>query len=146
MSKEKLDATGIPDWYLSTLPVVQRVDGALRGVSVELCDLMENESLDLRVRAELLSMLDDLRAIQGGLVLVQMTASKVLDEVLGLASDQEGRDPTQSRGCRASNMGPGSAVEAARPLSSRCAVQEATRRSGDWSLNNPDKPRAMQVA
>jgi hypothetical protein len=76
----------IPDWYLVTFEVVQRMDGSLRKVEAELVDALEMKSLHPSVRLEMLGLLDALHAIRGNLVLVDMTAREVLDEMLSKAA------------------------------------------------------------
>ena len=44
---------GIPDWYLETFQVVQRIEGGLRNAELELRGAIEMDSLDERVRSEM---------------------------------------------------------------------------------------------
>ena len=78
----------IPDWYLETFQVVQPIEGNLRSVEVEMRDAIEADSMDPRVRAEMQGVLDALHTIKGNLVLVDMTARKVLDASWRTRPDQ----------------------------------------------------------
>ena len=76
------NAREIPEWYLETFQVVQHIDGGLRNVEFELRDAIEMETLDERVRIQMQGVLDALHGIKGSLVLVDMTAREVLDQIL----------------------------------------------------------------
>jgi hypothetical protein len=82
MTENRTEITSIPDWYLETFQVVQHLDGGLRNVELELREALEIDSLDARVRAEMQGVLDALHGIKGNLVLVDMTAREVLDQLL----------------------------------------------------------------
>jgi hypothetical protein len=80
------DNTGIPQWYLETFEMVQHIDGGLRNVELELREAIELETLDERVRTEMRGFLKALHGIKGSLVLVDMTAREVLDQILADAA------------------------------------------------------------
>ena len=86
MSEQTTDIVGIPDWYLETFEVVQHVDGGLRSAEMELREAIETEDLNERVRAEIQGVLEALHSIKGNLVLVDMTAREVLDQILSDAA------------------------------------------------------------
>lgn len=77
---------GIPDWYLETFQVVQRIEGGLRNAELELRGAIEMDSLDERVRSEMQSVLDALHCMKGNLVLVDMTAREAMDRILRAAA------------------------------------------------------------
>ncbi|MGA7981725.1 MAG: hypothetical protein WCA32_16065 [Chromatiaceae bacterium] len=76
----------IPNWYLETFKLVQLMDGGLRSVETELVDALQMTSMHPSVRVELQGLLDALRSVKGNLVLVDMTAREVLDEMLSEAA------------------------------------------------------------
>lgn len=82
MSEKTPRTAGIPDWYLETFQVVQRIEGGLRNAELELRAAIEIDSLDEHVRSEMQSVLDALHSIKGNLVLVDMTAREVMDRIL----------------------------------------------------------------
>jgi len=82
MSEKTPRTAGIPDWYLETFQVVQRIEGGLRNAELELRGAIEIDSLDEHVRSEMQSVLDALHSIKGNLVLVDMTAREVMDRIL----------------------------------------------------------------
>ncbi len=91
----------IPHWYLQIFQAVQHIDGSLREIEVELSDAMEAEALDVRIRAEMLRVLEALHAIKGGMVLVDMTARQALDDTI----KRGGRAPGEERALHIGNPG-----------------------------------------
>jgi hypothetical protein len=86
VTEETNGLSEIPDWYLETFKVVQLMDGGLRRVETELVDALQMTSMHPSVRIELQRLLDALRSVKGNLVLVDMTAREVLDEMLSEAA------------------------------------------------------------
>lgn len=86
MTEQTAQIAGIPEWYLETFQVVQHLDGGLRSAEMELREVIETEDLDERVRAEMQGVLEALHSIKGSLVLVDMTAREVLDQILSEAA------------------------------------------------------------
>ena len=86
MTEQTAEIVGIPEWYLETFQVVQHLDGGLRSAEMELREAIETVDLDERVRAEMESVLEALHSIKGRLVLVDMTAREVLDQILSEAA------------------------------------------------------------
>ena len=62
--------------------MVQHIGGGLRGVELELRDALEIETLDERLRIQMRAVLDAIHGIKGNLVLLDMRAREVLDQVL----------------------------------------------------------------
>jgi hypothetical protein len=86
MAADRSEITSIPSWYLEIFQVVQHLDGGLRNAELELREALEIDSLDARVRAEMQGVLDAIHGIKGNLVLVDMTAREVLDQILSQAA------------------------------------------------------------
>jgi len=86
MTEQTGTEVAIPKWYLDTFQVVQHIEGGLRNVELELRDAIEMETLDERVRTEMRGFLNALHGIKGSLVLVDMTAREVLDQILSDAA------------------------------------------------------------
>lgn len=86
MTEQTSGIAEVPTWYLETFQVVQHVDGGLRNVELELREAIEAKDLDVRVRDEMQGVLDALHGIKGSLVLVDMTAREVLDQILSEAA------------------------------------------------------------
>lgn len=82
MANKAGNAMEIPEWYLETFQAVQHIDGGLRSVELELRDAIEIKTLDERVRMQMQGVLEALHGIKGNLVLVDMTAREVLDQLL----------------------------------------------------------------
>ncbi len=81
MIKHELVESGVPEWYFKTLSAVETIDRGLRHLEDEVVDAIAIETMDERVRMQMENLLDALRDIDSSLVLVDMMARDVLDQV-----------------------------------------------------------------
>jgi hypothetical protein len=79
MGKAAVQAASVPDWYLSSFESVQKIEGGLRSVELEICRALDTRALDTLVRAELEGLLRAIRMMKGRAVLVDMAVRSALE-------------------------------------------------------------------
>lgn len=96
MEQKATDSTAIPGWYPATFRLVQQIEGSLRSLELKLHEAIEIDALDERVRAQMQVVLDALHMLKGNLVLVDMTAGEVLDQIMKDATSATYKDIPQA--------------------------------------------------
>lgn len=81
MTENELIEPGVPEWYIRTLGAVETIDRSLRRLEDEVIEAIAIEAMDERVRMQMENLLDALRDIDSSLILVDMMARDVLDQV-----------------------------------------------------------------
>lgn len=79
MDRDTSPTASLPDWYINTFESVQRIEGGLRNLELEVHQALETRPLDPTVRAELQGLLNSLRAMKGKAVLIDMAAHSAVE-------------------------------------------------------------------